>query len=126
MNKDMKREIKFDYIFKNNKTGDIIHHKFSLNGLESGLYKDITGVCHDETWIATRQFTGIIDNKEKEIYEYDRVFDPHAPKDERELFTVKWDNEMARFILDGEGESEWDETDWQIYDNIYENNNNLF
>ena len=66
------------------------------------------------------QFTGLLDKNEKEIYESDRVCDPYANPGEGELFTVKYDNEMARFILDGEGDADWDETDWQIYDNIYE------
>ena len=87
--------------------------KYIVRGCDNGRF-----LTNDE--FELMQFTGLLDKNGKKIFEFDRVFDPFSPKDERELFTVKWDIEMARFILAGEGEAEWDETDWQVYDNIYE------
>ena len=70
--------------------------------------------------LVIEQFTGRIDLKGVEIYDGDRVSDPHGYKGECELFTVRYSDELCGFELVGEGEAEWDETDWQVYDNIHE------
>jgi len=70
--------------------------------------------------LIVEQFTGVLDHLDREIYEGDRVYDPHAPRDERQLFVVKYDESMGRYWLDGEFPPDIHETDLVVYDNIHQ------
>ena len=108
----MKREIKF-------RMWDTVEHE-----MLAWEELDLRDLNDPHVWNFQKypimQFTGLKDKNGGDIYEGDRVFDPHAPTGEQELFTVKYIDELAAFKLTGEGDAEWDETDWEVYDNIYD------
>lgn len=67
------------------------------------------------------QYTGLTDKNKVKAFECDKVYDPH----EQKTFTIKWDRELAAFVLeDDEG---WFYSDiarlfyCEIIGNIYDN-----
>lgn len=96
----------------------IIQSTFSTTDSKVAYLFNFTEIQVDPETVC--QYTGLTDKKCVKAFENDKVYDP----EENRIFTIKWDSELARFVLvDDNGWSKKDITRLfycEIIGNIYD------
>lgn len=65
------REIKFSYIYQHDETGRIVNKKYSIEDIE---HFEFNAEMKGYTLVERRQFTGVKDKNEEDIYGGDVIF----------------------------------------------------
>jgi len=123
------REIKFSYIFQHEETGNIIDKRFTLEQIEEidfGHY--ITFDLHRFALVSKRQFTGLKDKNDKEIYEGDIITNYGITNEMKaRKYQIVFTDERARFSAYdlssrwGTSISSYDMRQCEVIGNVYEN-----
>lgn len=90
----MSREIKFRYVYKHCKTGEIRVQLVTIDMMEENMFGDIQEWEDDGFCCSARdQYTGLKDKNVKEIYEGDIL------RDKEGVGEVKWLMEACAFVV---------------------------
>ncbi len=95
------RELKFSYMYRQGETGRIIEHKYTLDEMESGKIANIER-HNGYVLVARRQFIGLTDKCDVEIYAGDVVRWTtlnNTTSTNENVDVIEWCNDVSCYLL---------------------------